>query len=382
MPRNANGIYTLPPLNPVVPFTVIATQWANTTLPDIAAALSNSIAADGVTQVTANLPMNGFRHTGVGTALTATQYTRADQAQSWAFNIVSNVACPDTVSYTGVVPFGIGSTSAIPTLMPLIFVPSVNNGGPSTLALNGGAPSPILNADLSPLAANQIRVNRPYALCYSAGNWILLTNTLDIGQLNGQYVRLVGSTMTGPLLLSQDPTDPMGAANRSWVIAQIAGGVAGVASFNTRVGIVTLLSSDIVTALGYTPANIAGSAFTGNISAPQITAATKIISPSFQITAAVNAAATGALTIDASVTQNVIWTMTGNITLTISNPVVGNIVRILLLSTTGRTMTWPGTFVWPLPLATPPVIDGGTAKACLVTVEWTGAAWVANTAVY
>jgi hypothetical protein len=43
----------------------------------------------------------------------------------------------------------------------------------------------------------------------------------------------------------------------------------GVTSFNTRTGAVTLSSTDITTALTYTPANKAGDTFTGNVSAPK-----------------------------------------------------------------------------------------------------------------
>ncbi len=42
MPRDINGVYTLPAGNPVVPGTVISTTWANETLNDIAAALTQS----------------------------------------------------------------------------------------------------------------------------------------------------------------------------------------------------------------------------------------------------------------------------------------------------------------------------------------------------
>jgi len=48
MPRNAAGVYTLTPTNPVVPFTTIATAWANPTLSDIAAALTNSLDRTGL----------------------------------------------------------------------------------------------------------------------------------------------------------------------------------------------------------------------------------------------------------------------------------------------------------------------------------------------
>ena len=47
MPRNASGVYTLPPTNPVVPFTTIATSWANPTMSDIATALTDSLDRNG-----------------------------------------------------------------------------------------------------------------------------------------------------------------------------------------------------------------------------------------------------------------------------------------------------------------------------------------------
>lgn len=47
MPRDVNGVYTLPPGNPVIPNTIIATNWANTTMDDIAAALTASLSIDG-----------------------------------------------------------------------------------------------------------------------------------------------------------------------------------------------------------------------------------------------------------------------------------------------------------------------------------------------
>lgn len=66
MPRNGSGLYKLPPgINPVVPNTVISSSWANTTLNDMAAALTNSVASDGQTPMTANLPMGGNRVVGM-----------------------------------------------------------------------------------------------------------------------------------------------------------------------------------------------------------------------------------------------------------------------------------------------------------------------------
>jgi hypothetical protein len=58
MSRNGSGIYSLPAGNPVVTGTTISTTWANNTLNDIAATLTDSIAADGQTPMTGDLDLN------------------------------------------------------------------------------------------------------------------------------------------------------------------------------------------------------------------------------------------------------------------------------------------------------------------------------------
>ena len=55
MSRNGTGTYNLPAGNPVVTGTTISSTWANTTLTDIATALTNSVAADGQTPITGAL---------------------------------------------------------------------------------------------------------------------------------------------------------------------------------------------------------------------------------------------------------------------------------------------------------------------------------------
>lgn len=58
MSRNGSGTYTLP-LAAVVTGTVISSTWANTTIDDIATALTNSLAKNGETVVTGSLDFNG-----------------------------------------------------------------------------------------------------------------------------------------------------------------------------------------------------------------------------------------------------------------------------------------------------------------------------------
>jgi microcystin-dependent protein len=72
MSRNGSGTYILPTGNPVVTGTTISSNWANTTLSDMATALTGSVAADGQTPITGNLQMGGNKITGLadGSALT------------------------------------------------------------------------------------------------------------------------------------------------------------------------------------------------------------------------------------------------------------------------------------------------------------------------
>lgn len=57
MPRNSQGLYTLPAGNPVVPNTLIEAPWANITMDDIAAALTGSLPRDGSAPMTAPLTL-------------------------------------------------------------------------------------------------------------------------------------------------------------------------------------------------------------------------------------------------------------------------------------------------------------------------------------
>jgi len=58
MPRDSNGVYSLPALgNPVVTLTTISSVWANSTLSDVATALTGSLARDGSGGMTGQLKL-------------------------------------------------------------------------------------------------------------------------------------------------------------------------------------------------------------------------------------------------------------------------------------------------------------------------------------
>jgi hypothetical protein len=82
MSRNGNGTYNLPAGNPVSSGSVITSTWANTTLSDIATALTGSIASDGQTPVTGNLNMAGNKVSNLGAGTLATDAANLTQVTS------------------------------------------------------------------------------------------------------------------------------------------------------------------------------------------------------------------------------------------------------------------------------------------------------------
>lgn len=71
MPYNGSGTFTLPAGNPVVTGTTISSTTTNATNTDIANGLSNAVTRNGQSPATANLPMGGFKLTGLGAGTTA-----------------------------------------------------------------------------------------------------------------------------------------------------------------------------------------------------------------------------------------------------------------------------------------------------------------------
>ena len=70
MSRNGSGVYNLPAGNPVVTGTTIDSAWANTTMQNIADALTQSVASDGQTPMSGPLNMATNNINNVGTLTT------------------------------------------------------------------------------------------------------------------------------------------------------------------------------------------------------------------------------------------------------------------------------------------------------------------------
>ena len=84
MPWSGSGTFLelTAPEFPAVPGEIIYAEYFNAVIRDILEGFSNAITRDGQSPALANLPMGGFKHTGVGVATATGQYLTFDQATS------------------------------------------------------------------------------------------------------------------------------------------------------------------------------------------------------------------------------------------------------------------------------------------------------------
>lgn len=161
MSRNGSGVYTLPSGNPVVTGTTISSTWANTTLSDIASALTQSLSADGQTPVTGDQNMGGFKHTNVDNATSVSEYAAAGQVQNSAFNNAGTFTGTGDVITLNVAP----SPAAYADGQIFYGIASANNTGATTANVNGiGAKNVYFGG--AALPASTIISGHTYALRY------------------------------------------------------------------------------------------------------------------------------------------------------------------------------------------------------------------------
>lgn len=94
MSRDGSGNYTLPEAA-FTAGTTIESAKVNSNFSDIQAALTASIAKDGQTVPTANLPMGSFKHTGVANASSRTHYAAAGQIADNSLVYVADTGSAD-----------------------------------------------------------------------------------------------------------------------------------------------------------------------------------------------------------------------------------------------------------------------------------------------
>jgi hypothetical protein len=167
MSRNGNGTYNLPAGNPVTSGSVISSAWSNSTLSDIAAALTGSVASDGQTPVTGNLNMSGNKISNLGAGTLSTDAANLTQVTS-AVAITGG-----TINNT---PIG-QTTAALGSFTNLSASGSLAVAGSATFTSTGAVKIPVGTTAQQPTpATGQIRYNTTVNQYegYGASAWIPL----------------------------------------------------------------------------------------------------------------------------------------------------------------------------------------------------------------
>ena len=172
MARDGSGNYSLPTGQPVVTGTVISSTVFNTFASDVATALTASIAKDGQTTPTANLPMGTFKHTGVGNGSARTHYPAIGQIQDGGVTSIGSIGGTADAITGSLTP----AITAYSGNMMFVFEPGSNNTGAVTIALNGLATKGIVKWDGNALAADDLVANVPALIIYDGSTNFYLMN--------------------------------------------------------------------------------------------------------------------------------------------------------------------------------------------------------------
>ena len=142
MSRNGSGTYSLPAGNPVVTSTTISSTWANSTLNDIANALTGSLAADGQTTATGNLQMGNNKivdlddGTASGDAVNYSQLLAVAGGTGKIIQIVQTIGTSSFTSATAYVATGHTASITPTSISSKILI--LNNSSFAQTNLGGG----------------------------------------------------------------------------------------------------------------------------------------------------------------------------------------------------------------------------------------------------
>jgi hypothetical protein len=168
MSFNGSGTFVINSTGqPVVTGTVISSTAFNALTADLATGLSTTITKNGQTTPTANLPMGGFKFTGLADGTAGTDSATVSQIQS-AYGTFLTVSGTNTITAT-VSP----SLTAYSAGQMFGFVAANTNTGATTINISGlGAKSIV--TPLGALNANDIQSGYFYIIYYDGTNFQLL----------------------------------------------------------------------------------------------------------------------------------------------------------------------------------------------------------------
>ena len=207
MSYNGSGVFQINTTGqPVVAGTVISSTAFNALTSDLATGLSTAITKDGQTTVTANIPLAGFKITGLGAATVGTDAVQYGQIQSNTDKLVT-VSGTDTL--TGSVTPALTAYAAGNLFS---FVVANTNTGAVTINIDGVGSKSITRTGSTALVAGDMVAGQVVLIEYDGTRFQLLnpnsyTNLVVSGTLTYGGVTLTNAvTGTGKMVLDTSPT--------------------------------------------------------------------------------------------------------------------------------------------------------------------------------
>lgn len=158
---------------PVVTGTVISSTAFNALTADLATGLSTCVTKDGQTNPTANLPMAGYKLTGLGSGSAATDSATLGQVQSGTVSLIGSISGTDTI--TGSLS---PSLTAYATGQMFWFVAANANTGATTININSLGAKSITKNGTTALAASDIKSGQTVVIVYDGTQFQLVGSSL------------------------------------------------------------------------------------------------------------------------------------------------------------------------------------------------------------
>lgn len=195
MSFNGSGTFVInSPGQPVVTNTVITSTAFNALTADLATGLSTTLTKDGQTTATANIPLGGFRITGLGAGLNSTDAAQVGQIQS------------GTTSYVTVT----GVDTIVATLLPALtayaagnsfsFIAAGANTGAVTINIDGLGAKDVTRDGSTALVANDITSGKIVTVVYDGTRFQLINAN------SYQLIRVTGTGYSPNIALTDAAT--------------------------------------------------------------------------------------------------------------------------------------------------------------------------------
>lgn len=195
MPRNGSGVYSR--TQPDYVFgTVIDESAINSEYNDIGNELTNSIAADGQTTPTGNMPMGGFRHLVVANAQNRNEYGSAAQVQDGSLIYAEDTGSPD--AYV-IAPSPVVTAQVAGRVWRVKIKPGNTNTGACTLKVNALSPIAIKTFSGDDPVAGSIQQGQIYEFTDAGpGQSYLIATVADIPDGSVTTAKLADDAVTNP----------------------------------------------------------------------------------------------------------------------------------------------------------------------------------------